>query len=396
MNTEIEVSQSHEVVKSGNLVVIRNLELFAGYAPAIDDPADSDIKKYDRNAVARVIKRTNAFIRMGQHPRVVVMHSRSDGKEPPESIGRVLNVRLMERGGIDFIVGDVEMRHDEFDQYVASNAYPRRSAEIWNDGLMSEVALLGRDTPRRPLPDTQFSRDKTHKRSVHGRMLFATAGPSNTFVPSFDGKEKVEMATGANDTVMDEKVDEKQDFAAAFKGLHDEMCKCNARLEKMEKAVYGEDDEEVADDETKEPEDSGESTEGDDKNRRSYHQKYGVKSAMGRRIADLEGQLKAEKYGRVVDQMAVDGYTAARNMKDDLVAELCGCGDPEVKLKMWRVAFKRDGAGVRINTKDLSTGISIEATDDRDTVSKAVEYAAGDITKFKDFMAKAAASRKSR
>jgi hypothetical protein len=94
----------------------------------------------------------------GSRPKLVIEHEKDGKPTRPEAVGDVVSVQYQERNGVGYVVGDVEMPKEAFDLLLASNAYPRRSAEIWKDNHLSEVALLGRDTPRRPLPDTRFTK----------------------------------------------------------------------------------------------------------------------------------------------------------------------------------------------------------------------------------------------
>ena len=180
---------SHRISDAGDKVVIHDLEVFCAYDPKIDGTTDAELSAFDNHRLKLIVASTNAHMARGSNPRLVVMHER-DGDEPKSSVGRFTKIRYEERGGVGYIVGDCEVERPVFDRLIASNAFPRRSAEIWQDqNHHSEVALLGRETPRRPLPDTNFARKGapiTFSRNL--RFDMGTVGGGNsTFVP--DTKE---------------------------------------------------------------------------------------------------------------------------------------------------------------------------------------------------------------
>jgi len=149
---------SHRVSDLGDKVVIHDLEVFCAYDREIDGDHDPELAKFDNERVADIVDSTQQYMHRGSFPRLVVMHER-DGKEPKSSVGRFTKIQYQERDGVGYIVGDCEVERSVFDKLLATNAFPRRSAEIWQEqNHLSEVALLGRETPRRPLPDTHFGR----------------------------------------------------------------------------------------------------------------------------------------------------------------------------------------------------------------------------------------------
>ncbi len=153
------IAGKHRTTTKGDKVTIHGLELFVGFDPAMDDPEDSKIAEYDADRIAEVVARTQAMMGKGQNPKLILGHNGDgDGGVKP-AVGDILGVQFQMIDGVPGIVGDVEMNRADFEAYVASNAYPRRSAEIWSDGYMSEVALLGGQTPARHLPDTKYTRD---------------------------------------------------------------------------------------------------------------------------------------------------------------------------------------------------------------------------------------------
>jgi len=380
------VQGSHDIIESDDKVVIRRLELFSGYDPSIDDGSDEEIKKFDRRRVARIVDRTRQFISRKQHPRLVILHSQEDHSEPKEAVGAVLDVQLEERNGVPFVIGDVEMSRDDFAAYVASNRFPRRSAEIWQDDHMSEIALLGRDTPRRPLPDTRFSKqgDKIVFAMECSSCFEAAPGVGNVFVPGAGVKKECNMA----DEAKVEKKDEKDEMSKMIAEKDAEI----ARLKEENRKMYNQTHVDIDSHEGDEDEDEDEK----EKAKKSKHSKSGdktefarMKEKFERRIAALETDLAKERFSRELDSMAADGF-AVDCCRDEMIEELVSSSNPQRKIAFWRENFRRDPVGVRVAATPRSGAKpDMSSTLDRDTVAKLVAEAAGDAEKFKTLMARA-------
>lgn len=386
------MASSHKVSEVGDKVVIRRLELFSGYDPSIDDGTDEEIKKFDRSKVGRIVDRTQAFISRKQHPRLVVLHSQEDHSEPKEAVGAVLDIALEERNGVPFIVGDVEMGRDDFEKYVASNRFPRRSAEIWSDDHMSEIALLGRDTPRRPLPDTRFAKQGEKSVFACQACFEAAPGAGNVFVPGAAKKKDGNMADEA-------KQGEKDEMAKLIAEKDAEI----ARLKEENRKMYNQthvdidshegDEDEDEDEGDDKKEDKKEASKSKSKNSRAESAKIEFareKARFEKRIAALETDLAKERFSRELDAMAQDGY-AIDSCRDEMLAELVGASDPVRKIKFWKDNFRRDPVNVRIGFEPRSGVKPAQPVIDPQTVAKFVAEAAGDPEKFKTLMARAKA-----
>lgn len=152
---------SHRITRTPEgKVVIHDLELFVGHIPAVDG---DNFTKWTEDEVDRVYKATVHRMSLGQRPKLILGHNDKERKGAP-AYGDIIALSKRRISGGPGLAGDVEMSAADFDQFVASNRYPRRSVEIWKDGCMSEVALIGSETPARPLPDTRFERDDTPDR----------------------------------------------------------------------------------------------------------------------------------------------------------------------------------------------------------------------------------------
>ena len=383
------MTASHAIAEKDDKVVIKRLELFSGYDPTIDDGTDEEIKKFDRRKVSRIVDRTQQFISRKQHPRIVILHSQEDHSEPKEAVGAVLNVAMEERGGVPFIVGDIEMSRDDFSKYIESNRFPRRSAEIWSDDHMSEIALLGRDTPRRPLPDTRFSKqgDKVMFAMECSSCFEAAPGVGNVFVP---GAVKPKKESNMADEAKDEQKDEMAKMIAEMKGDIEKLKEENRKMYNQT-AVHIDADAHKGDEEDEdEEEDKEDDVDGKMKNAKAEFSRE--KSKFERRIAALETELAKERFSRELDSMASEGY-AVDCCRDEMISELVAAKDPTRKLAFWRENFRRDPVGVRVAASPRS-GIKSEGSSsiDRETVAKLVAEAAGDPEKFKTLMARAKSS----
>lgn len=380
------MTASHAISERDDKVVIKRLELFSGFDPTIDNGTDEEIAKFDRKRVSRIVDRTKQFISRKQHPRIVILHSQEDHSEPKEAVGAVLNVEMEERNGVPFIVGDIEMSRDDFSKYIESNKFPRRSAEIWSDDHMSEIALLGRDTPRRPLPDTRFSKqgDKVTFAMECSSCFEAAPGVGNVFVPGAAVKKKESNM----DEPKDDKKDEMSKLIAEMKSDIEKLKEENRKMYNQT-AVHIDADAHKGDEEEEEDEDEDKEDDVDGKMKNAKAMFSREKVKFERRIAALETELAKERFSRELDSMASEGF-AVECCREEMIAELVDSKDPTRKLAFWRENFRRDPVGIRVAAAPRS-GVKPEVSNsvDRETVAKLVAEAAGDPEKFKTLMARA-------
>lgn len=356
---------SHRVSDEGDKVVIHDLEVFCAYDPSIDGDHDEDLTKFDNERVRDIVDSTQRFMAKGSMPRLVVMHER-DGGEPKSSVGRFTRIRYEERGGVGYIVGDCEVERPVFEKLLATNAFPRRSAEIWQDqNHLSEVALLGRETPRRPLPDTHFARRGervTFARSLRFDMGTVGGGLS-TYVP------------GTKDTHM---ADDIRKEIAALKCDMDEMKSMMKKHfgddgddKKVENADKGDDKDEMGADDMLTQQFAEEAGEGDGVHididshggeddeaevfpasrpgRRELFAMRRENARMARELATMKTELARERFSRDIDAMEQDGYRIPAARRERLIADLIASKDPEALIDSWRELFSRDPMGVRID-----------------------------------------------
>lgn len=385
------VNGSHQIEEREGKVVIKRLELFSGFDPTIDDGSDEELKRFDRRKVKKIVERTKAFIARRQCPKIVVLHGQEDHSEPKEAVGSVLDIDLEERDGVPFVVGDVEMNREDFDAYVASNRFPRRSAEIWSDDHMSEIALLGRDTPRRPLPDTRFAKsgDKIVF-SMHATRFEAAPGAGNVFVPGAAVRKKEGMD---EDTKKDEKKGEKDEMSKMLAEMKADIEKLKEEHRKSYNACGDktESQKPEGDEDEDEEEDVHVDVKSHNKVKNAKTEFAREKARFEKRIAALETQLAKERFSRELDSMESEGFAIASH-REDMLEELVGASDPARKIAFWRETFRRDPVGVRIGAgMQPRSGVKPAASSnlDRDTVAKLVNEAAGDPEKFKTLMARA-------
>ena len=373
---------SHRVTDNGKTVTIHGLEVFCAYDPALDGESDPELTKFDNERVQDIVESTRRYMERGSLPRLVVMHEK-DGNEPKSSVGRFTNIGYEERDGVGFIVGDCEVEKPVFDKLLATNAFPRRSAEIWSEqNHLSEVALLGRETPRRPLPDTHFTRKGELVRFARSlRFDMGTVGGGlSTYVP---GTKDINMA---DDDIRKE--------VAALKCDMDEM-------KSMMKKHFGEGKEEkeemAAEDMLTEQfaEESGEGdgvhididSHGEEEEEEEEMGMYArpgsadtfalrrENAKMKRELDSLKAEIRREKFGRELDIMESEGYRIPAAQRPRLVAELQASNDPAGTLEGWRELFTRDPMNVRI---DMSRAALPSSTDiNKNEISSMVREFAG-------------------
>ena len=335
------VSPSHTVVPSvDGRVVIKDLELFVGFDPTIDDNDDTRLKKYDRDTIGKILAGTRARMQRGQRPKLILGHNGDTPSEFPRPVvGDILSVKQTDIGPASGIVGDVEMSVDEFDAYIKSNRYPRRSAEIWPEPewYLSEVALLGSETPARPLPDTRFSAAEF----LAGPDLFARqyqkfAEPTET--PHSPGPNNV--GRGENTMTDDERI----------KTLEDELQKLRAKAKKSTKNMS--DDDENDDDEKS----AKHQADDDDK---SDAQKHAKRSSE---VDQLRRELLVERYSRKVDKLRAEGYVVGdEKQAAQIIGRIASAGseeaaDAEFQFVKQMLAGNRIPIGLRIDTEGARTG----------------------------------------
>lgn len=377
---------SHRISDAGDKVVIHDLEVFCAYDPRIDGDHDDELTRFDNERVREIVSSTSQYMNRGSYPRLVVMHER-DGNEPKSSVGRFTKIAYQERDGVGYIVGDCEVERSVFDKLLATNAFPRRSAEIWQEqNHLSEVALLGRETPRRPLPDTHFVRkgDRvTFARSLRFDMGTVGGGLS-TFVP---GTKETNMA---DDDIRGEMAAMRcalDELNAAFKKrfAEDEDEKIESSEREGEKETMEADDmiaAQFSDDESEEfaemPEevhidigshdgapDEIEVEDEDEEDaifpasrpgRADVFALQRENAKMRRELAGIKAELAREKFSRELDAMEQDGYRIPADRRPRLIAELAASRDPAALIDTWRELFSRDATGVRIDMSRASLG----------------------------------------
>lgn len=387
---------SHRITDNGDKVVIHDLEVFCAYDKAIDGDHDSELKAFTNDRVRDIVDSTNRYMAKGSNPRLVVMHEK-DGDEPKSSVGRFTKIRYQERNGVGYIVGDCEVERGVFDRLLATNAFPRRSAEIWQDqNHLSEVALLGRETPRRPLPDTNFTRKG--QSLVFARPLRfdmgTVGGGLSTFIPDTkdtnmaDDELRKEVAAlrasldemkanyaEKNKAEMAEAEDEKDEMAA-----DDMLTQQFAEEEGDGDGIHIDIDSHGEDDEMSEDEDEDKALfPASRAGRADLFAMRRENARMARELASIRAELSAEKFSRELDAMEADGYRIPAARRGRLIAELSASADPEDLIDTWRDLFARDPMGVRI---DMSRASIPNANIDRDSVADLVKQYAGKPEEF--------------
>jgi hypothetical protein len=384
----IKTPPSHQVSETGDKVTIHDLELFVGHIPGFDAD-DSGMDDLDEEAIEKIISRTKAHMSAGSNPKLVMLHQEEGSDAPPEALGDIVDIRrkdihIRTDDGEDYsgpgIIGDVVMSRSDFDEYISSNRFPRRSAEIWKDGHMSEVALLGRETPARPLRDTRFGKNGqkiTYTRPVTYSEV--APGGSNTFVPTFgdDKKKEHEMPEDNDDRLTIEHDGDDKDLIAKLRAENDTLrgdleelkmqLNGNGEEEDEDEEAHYQDDEELTEDERllaggkKYQEDEDEDEEKDKelfsrirrtKNGKEFITKYkklrGQKNAYRKLARGLGLRLRKAKFSKEIDALERDGFRV-RGHRNHMMDELLSTKDAAAKIKFWRATITRDPIGRRLN-----------------------------------------------
>lgn len=402
---DTEHKPSHRISENGNKVTIHDLELFVGQIDGFDDD-DSEVKELDSEAIDEIITKTKRHMSAGSSPKLVLMHQDENGNAPTQAIGDIVNIhakpiKIKCGSGENYqgagIVGDVEMSQKDFQKYLASNRYPRRSAEIWEDGHLSEVALLGRETPARPLRDTKFTRQGP-KKVYHRPSTFDMVSPggSNTYIPNGSAeKEEYEMDNPISMPEHEEDTSLKKELLAKYRMENDELkgevMKLKAQLDEMspeeEKMDFDADelDEEIektyqCDDKEKMMEDEDEELKAEFRKLRKsrkgskvvskYAKMKKERNLYKRRFALAKLKANKEKFSRMLDAMQTQGY-AVRANRAIMLQELMQCKDPVAKIKFWKSSMKKVPFGKKLNTRNTRQRTKVNfSVDQKKTASQ--------------------------
>jgi hypothetical protein len=386
------MSTSHQISENGKTVTIHGLEVFCAYDPSIDGDSDPELKKFDNERVMEIVNATAKYMTRGSYPRLVVMHDK-DGSEPKSSVGRFTRIGYEERNGVAYIIGDCEVEKPVFDKLLATNAFPRRSAEIWADqNHLSEVALLGRETPRRPLPDTHFTRNGelvTFARPIRFDMGTVGGGQS-TYVPTTketnmaDYSKEIAALKCEMDEMKsmmkkhfgegEEEKKEKKEEMAAEDMLAEQFAEEQGAGDGVHIDIdsHGEEEEEEEAEAMMFP--------ASRPGRADVFAMRRENAKMQREIKALKAEISRERFGRELDAMEADGYRIPAAHRPRLIAELSASSDASALLESWRELFSRDPMGVRI---DMGRSALPSADIDARQVGDLVREFAGKPEEFK-------------
>lgn len=239
MDAANAIQGSHRVDVMGDRVVIRDLGLFCGFHPDFDAKG-SRAEKYDRSRIDSIVENTRKRMSIGQYPQVIERHTGKPGARS-ESFGRIVAVRADHTDRTSYVRGDVEMSRSEFDARIKSNRWCRRSAQVWPDDHFSEVALLGNETPARPLEDTHFEHEgEPLELAAEGPVSFdLSSSPAVPELISPKGKsrkaktmdEDTDKAVAQKDAVIGDLTRQRDDFAKANEALRGDFDRQKAAWE---------------------------------------------------------------------------------------------------------------------------------------------------------------------
>lgn len=313
------VTSSHAVEPiSDTHVVIRNLELFVGYDPEFDGD-DERFTAYTDDRIREIVEQTNRYMARGQCPKLILGHNTDKPSDfPRPTIGDIQTVKYAQIGGVGGIVGDVVMSKNHFDAYIASNEYPRRSAEIWlKNSHLSEVALLGSETPARPLPDTRFAHDGERDRF------------SRVFAAQFAQCEDTNMADTKTDTPMK---DDDTELAKAKK----EIASLKARLKAMEDGD---------DEKDKSARAAAEKAEQFKRERDEVADRF---SRLEADNAALKDRLNREQFSRQIDAAKAQGFSFGdADQEAAILDRIVGSDKPDDEFAFYKKMAHRDPIGIQ-------------------------------------------------
>lgn len=353
-DAEPEIVGSHKVTRLENgRILIHNLELFVGFDPTVDSD-NGRIKKFDAGKIERIVSHTTEIMRRGQNPKLILGHNVEDEMAPLKpSIGDIVRIRMKSIHGAPGIVGDVEMDIFDFDSLLRKNQYPRRSAEILGGILLSEVALLGSQTPGRPLPDTKFAANDYQEVERFCRDVPTEAfaeptatphgpGPGNVLIPSSIKKKGSDMP------------DEDKDMKAKLKAAMDEIGELKKKLKDKNEADDEDKEKNAEEDEKKEKEKNAAVEE-----REKFFEK---------RIDGLENQLTREKYARRLDTLVTQGSRLSKERYDEILDRVSAAKDPEKEFEFFSKMIPRGHVGVDFDTENFAMQESLdpEMTDEEE------------------------------
>lgn len=164
MTGDETVEGTHVAILMGDDVVIKDVEMFT-------EMADADkFGEVNTDLLRQIADATNASIAGGQYPQIILTH----GEDAPV-VGRVVGPLYISESpysGRMTIYGDMRFSRVNFETYVRSNDYPRRSAEIHIDTkIMHQLALLGRSNPAAAVRDVYFDDAARCLRATGGSIV---------------------------------------------------------------------------------------------------------------------------------------------------------------------------------------------------------------------------------
>jgi len=325
------MAASHRITRENGKVRVHGLEVFMAFDPSIDDAkADPRLAKWTNERVRKSVEKTLGFMARGSRPQFIVRHDLREGEPgtppPPEAVGVIMDLWTEERGGVAYAVCDAEFTEEKFAAYIESNAYPRRSAEFWADNdHMSEVALLGRETPRRPLPDTHFARRGAREQfSAKLRFSYTGAGGGgNTFVPASAGKD--------DKMTVEERI-------GKLEAAVEEMAKC---LKIKHSADMTGDSEGEAGKAAMAKPAAAPAPEGDGLIRAELDAAKTALEAMKEQFKQVEQGAKRERFGRQLDDMIREGVAIKDEAKAAILERIVGSEDPDAEVAYIKSNFAR-------------------------------------------------------
>lgn len=178
----------------GDYEIFRNV-------PVFDEHTGDDGVVYDKQRLQKIADNNNRRIDdTGDWCPLVPGHTPDEpGQEQPEIIGYAGPFKVSIIGKVDprhCIFADFRVHRDHAETFRKN---PRRSVELWpeenpDDRFFDPIAILGAETPKRPLGMTRYKATTSTRKRIRYEMgadvTPVEAGGGNTYIPGTTGKKK--------------------------------------------------------------------------------------------------------------------------------------------------------------------------------------------------------------
>ena len=190
----VSLPKQMESETEGDYEIFRNI-------PVFDEHVGDDGVNYDKRRLQCIADNNNRRIDdTGDWCPLVPGHTPDEpGQEQPEIIGYAGPFKVAVIGNVDprhCIFADFRVHRDHAETFRKN---PRRSVELWpeenpDDRFFDPIAILGAETPKRPLGMTRYKASASTRKRIRYEMgadvTPVEGGGHNTYIPGTSGKKK--------------------------------------------------------------------------------------------------------------------------------------------------------------------------------------------------------------